>query len=145
MSSLVLLNRYGLVASKLQLVSLPSDYIIPEGMTVSWKMVINVSSSRSLFYGDSRLPEPVEAFFYLGNAQGQVCRSPVSNFKPLKYSHTMWRDWNLTITVQGTATKDVVELRDYIMQLIDSGVRWGVRNDLNPKPKRGFLRRLMGK
>ena len=40
------------------------------------------------------------------------------------------------------ARKVVMDLRDYILALIRSGQGWGVRNDLNPKPKIGFLQRL---
>src|SRR3989338_2949866 len=80
MSSLVLLNRDGIVARKLQLVSLPSDFVIPEGMTVSWKMELHASSSDPAagWHGPR---EPVEAYFYLGNAQAQICRNGFKEFE----------------------------------------------------------------
>ena len=143
MSSLVLLNREGVVARKLQLVSLPDDYIVPEGMTISWKMELHVwSSIRPAEW--LRRKEPVEAYFYLRNAWGQVCRSGFREFErgDRVADEIRYNPRDLTITVQGTSTKDVLELRNHIMHLIDSCVRWEVSNDLNPKI--GFLRRLFG-
>lgn len=142
MSSLVLLNGEGVVVRKLQLVSLPSDYVIPEGMTVSWRTDLH-ASSRDPLAGLFGPKEPVEAYFYLGNAQGQVCRSGFKEYEqddrfgPMHYGSRV-----LTVTVQGTSAKDVMELRDRIMHLIHSGAHWEVSNDLNPKPKTGFLHRL---
>lgn len=142
MSSLVLLNREGVVARKLQLVSLPGDYVIPEGTTVSWRTDLN-ASSRDPLAGLFGPKEPVEAYFYLGNAQGQVCRNGFKEYErddrfgPMRYGSRV-----LTVTVQGTSAKDVMELRDRIMHFIHSGVRWNVSNDLNPKPKTGLLHRL---
>lgn len=132
MSSLVLLNGEGVVARKLQLVSLPSDYVVPEGMTVSWRMDLHASSCDPLASFGPK--EPVEAYFYLGNAQGQVCRDGFKEYErndrfgPMRYGSRV-----LTVTVQGTSAKDVMELRDRIMHFIHSGVRWNVSNDLNPK------------
>jgi len=144
MSSLVLLNRDGVVARKLQLVSLPSDFVIPEGMTVSWKMELHASSSDPLA-GWRGPREPVEAYFYLGNAQAQVCRNGFKEFESDEHHRLRFGSRILTVTVQGTSAKDVMELRDRIMHFIHSGASWNVSNDLNPKPKRGFLQRLMGK
>ena len=143
MSSLVLLNSEGVVVRKLQLVSLPDDYIVPEKMTVSWRIDIQVSSRDPMeIY---RRQEPVEAYFYLGSAWGQVCRGEAkrcqldNHFVPMRFGSR-----TLTITVQATTAKDFNELRDRIMHLINSGVGWEVRNDLNPKPKIGLLHRLIG-
>ncbi len=137
MSSLVLLNRDGIVVRRLQLVSLPNDFVVPEGMTISWKTELSASFSNPLagFCGHR---EPVEAYFYLGNAWGQVSRT---NFKPIERQGLSERYGSriLVITVQGTSGQDVVELRDHILGLVDSGARWKVRNDLNPKPKIGFV------
>ncbi len=144
MSSLVLLNRDGVVARKLQLVSLPSDFVIPEGMTVSWKMELQASSSDPLA-GWLGPREPVEAYFYLGNAWAQVCRNGFKWSERDDQHRLRFGSRVLTITVQGTSAKDVMELRDYVMHLINSGAHWEVSNDLNPKTKRGFLQRLMGK
>ena len=142
MSSLVLLNRDGVVAHKLQLVSLPDDYVVPEGMTVSWRMELHVSSSDP-FAGLRGLKEPVEAFFYLGSAQGQVCRNGFKQYeRDDRYGPMHYGSRTLTVTVQGTSAKDVMELRDRIMHFIHSGVRWGVSNDLKPKPKQGLLQRI---
>ena len=143
MSSLVLLNREGVVAHKLQLVSLPDDYVVPEGMTISWRIDVQASSRDPL--ASFRRLEPVEAYFYLGNARAQVCRGEVKlyerddRFGPMRYGSR-----TLTITVQGTSAKDVMELRDRIMHLINTCAHWEVSNDLNPKSKIGFLRRLFG-
>jgi len=141
MSSLVLLNRDGVVARKLQLVSLSSDYAIPEGMAVSWRTELHVSSSDPLV-GWCGPREPVEAFFYLGNAQGQVCRNGFRESESDDQHRLQFGSRNLAVTVQGTAAKDVMELRDRIMHLIYSGVSWNVSNDLNPKPRKGLLRGL---
>ena len=144
MSSLVLLNRDGDVARKLQLVSLPSDFVIPEGMTVSWKMEFHASSSDPLA-GWRGPREPMEAYFYLGNAWAQVCRNGFKKSELDDHYRLRFASRILTVMVQGTSAKDVMELRDRIMHFIRSGVGWNVSNDLNPKPKRGFLQRLMGK
>ncbi|MFH1169974.1 MAG: hypothetical protein V1704_00165 [Candidatus Vogelbacteria bacterium] len=144
MSSLVLLNSDGIVARKLQLVSLPSGYVVPEGMIVSWRTELSVSSSLPVpFSTISSSREPVEAFFYLGKAQGQVYRDEFKKFERDSQNGTMrYNSRRLTITVQGTSAKDVMELRDRIMHLIHSCVSWSASNDLNPKPRRGFLQRL---
>lgn len=144
MSSLALLNKEGVVARKLQLVSLPDDYVVPEGMTVSWRTGIHVSSRDSL---DALRPprEPMEAYFYLGSARGQVSRDNFKRYETdrrLGPAHYASRD--LTITVQGTLAGDVMRLRDHILHLINSHTPWEVSNDLNPKPKSRvrFLSRL---
>jgi len=144
MSSLVLLNRDGLIERKLQLVSLPGDYVVPEGMIVSWKTELHVVPSDPLvrFLGPR---EPGEAFFYLGTAQGQVHRRDLFEHKRNGELGKLVGSQHLTITVQGTSAKEVMKLRDTIMQIIHSGETWDVSNDLNPKPKRGFWQRLMGK
>ena len=141
MSSLVLLNRDGLVARKLQLVSLPSGFVIPEGMTVSWKMEFHVSSSNPAagWHGPR---EPVEAYFYLGNAQAQICRNGFKEFESDEHSRLRFGSRILTIIVQGTSAKDVMELRDRVMHLIHSSTGWKVSNDLNPKPRTRLLHQL---
>lgn len=143
MSGLVLLDRDGVVARKLQLVSLPSDYVIPEGMMVSWRIELRVSSI------DPQAPlEPVEAYFYLGSAWGQICRSEIKQDDEQNRSGpTRYNPRTLTITVQGTSAKDVMKLRERILHLINSGARWEASNNLNlnPKPKKSFLQKIMGK
>lgn len=141
MSSLALLSRDGVVVRKLQFVSLPSDYAIPDGMTVSWRIGLHASSSDPLA-GWRGPQEPVEAFFYLGNAQGQVCRNGFKESEEDNQYRLQFGSRNLIVTVQGTSAKDVMELRERILHLIHSGARWSVSNDLNPKPKRGLLQRL---
>jgi len=142
MSSLVLLNRDGVVARKLQLVSLPGDYVVPEGMTVSWRTEL-LASSRDPLAGLFGPKEPMEAFFYFGNAQGQVCRNGFKLYeRDDRHGLMRYGSRTLTVTVQGTSAKDVMELRDRIMHFIHSSVRWEVSNDLNPKPKQGFLQKL---
>lgn len=141
MSSLVLLNRDGVVVRKLQLVSLPSDYVVPEGMTVSWRTDLCLSSSDPIA-GLRGPQEPTEAYFYLGNALGQVCRNEFREYERDDQRRLRFGSRRLTITVQGALAKDVMELRDRIMHFIHSGVRWSVSNDLNPKPKKGFFQKL---
>lgn len=141
MSSLVLLNNEGVVVRKLQFVSLPDDYVVPEGMTISWRIDLQVSSCDPL--ASFRRHEPVEAYFYLGSARGQVCRGEVKMYERDDHLRSVrYGSRTLTITVQGTSARDVMELRDRIMHLINSGVGWKTSNNLNPKPKTGFLRRL---
>lgn len=141
MSSMVLLNSDGIVARKLQLVTLPNDYVIPDGMTLSWRMELQLSSSDPLA-GWPGPREPVEAFFHLGQAQGQVCRIGFKVYESDEHYRMRYASRNLIITVQGTSTQDVMTLRDYILHLIHSGATWGVSNDLNPKPKKIRLQRL---
>ena len=142
MSSLVLLDRNGAVVHKIHFVSLSSDYIVPEGMTLSWRTAIHISSSDPR--AEWRPKEPVEAFFYLGEAQGQVCQNEVSESEARdQFFQCRYASRILTVTVQGTSTRNVMRLRERILHLINSGTRWGVSNDLNPRPKRvGFLPKL---
>ena len=137
MSELALLNAEGTVVKKLQLVSLPRGYVIPEGMIVSWRDAYR-ASSRSAMSAilNEHYREPPEAYFYLGKAWAQVLRtgSKESDLEDdsLRMSYGI-RD--LTVTVQGTSAEDVISLRDYIIQLIYSGQNWKAVNNLNPKPK----------
>ncbi len=143
MSSLVLLNGDGVVARKLQLISLPENYVVPEGMMISWRVAVDVSSHNPLA-NLGRL-EPVVAYFCLGSAWGQVWRGEVKKYERDERLGTMrYGLRTLTVTVQGTSAKDAMELRDRIMHLIDTGARWEASNNLNPRPKVGFLRRLFG-
>jgi len=141
-SSMILLNKEGLIYRKLQLVSLPDDYIVPEGMTISWRMDMRTWSHYPL--ATLSRPEPVEAYFYLGSARGQVCRGEVKMYEQNGLGPMRYGSRNLTITVQGTSAKDVMELRDRIMHIIKTCAHFPVSNDLNPKPKIGFLRWLFG-
>src|SRR3989338_8183129 len=92
-------------------------------MTVSW---------RTELYASSRDPlakfrkEPVEAFFYFSNAQGQVCRNEFKESEWANQHRLRFNSRILTVTVQGTSAKEVMELRDYIMHLINSGARRGL-------------------
>lgn len=138
-SNLVLLNSDGVVARKLSFVSLPADYVIPDGMTVSWRTVVRVSSGDPLASFGPR--EPVEAYFYLGDAMGEVRRDDFRGYEHGRLGEIRFGSRILTVTVQGTSARDVMKLRDYIMHLISSGAHWEVSNDLNRKPKRRFLRR----
>lgn len=71
MSSLVLLDQNGVIVRKLKLVSLPDDFIIPEGMIVSWRIeVTRFSRDPVAEMRRGHTKEPIEAFFYLGNAWG---------------------------------------------------------------------------
>ncbi|WKZ26339.1 MAG: hypothetical protein QY304_03025 [Candidatus Paceibacterota bacterium] len=141
MSSLVLLNREGEVVRKLSFVTLPDDFVVPEGMTVSWRMGINVSSTdpREGWRGPQ---EPLEAYFYLGNAHGQVCRNGFKEYEQNDQHLLRFGSRNLILTVQGTSAKDVMKLRERILHIIHSGASWDVSNDLNPNPKKSLLHEL---
>ena len=129
MSSIALLNHEGTLVRKLQLVYLPDDYVVPEGMIVSWRMDLRDSSRDPL--ASLGPTEPIEASFCFGEAWGQVYRAEFQRFvRDAQGMHYGVRD--LTITVQGTSAGDVMRLRDHIMHLIHSGATWGVSNDLNP-------------
>jgi len=133
MSSLVLLNSQGVVARKLHLVSLPENYQVPEGMMVSWRTSLHVSSRDPLASMGPR--EPVLSFFYLGAAQAQVHREGFQRYEKESPAVSMrYGSRFLTVTVQGTVAKDVMALRDQVMHLINKGIPWQVSNDLNPKP-----------
>ncbi len=140
MSSLVLLDKQGAIAHKLQLVSLPDDYVVPLGMTVSWKTVVHVSSSHQL--EEMGIPlEPVEAYFYLGKAQGVIHRNGFEVVEQEKSNYpTCFGSRILTVVVQGTVAKDIMDLRDHMMCLINTGSHWKVHNDLNPGSWKSFLK-----
>jgi hypothetical protein len=142
MPSLVLLDSKGLVVRKLQFVSLPDDYVAPEGMTISWRFIVQMWLYDAPM--NYRHVEPIEAHFSLGSARGQACRSEVKEYERDHSGTIHYCSRILTITVQGISAKDVMGLRDRIMHFIDTGTRWEVSNDLNPKPKVGLLRRLLG-
>lgn len=134
MSSLALLNEDGTFFKKLQLVSLPRNYVIPEGKILSWKEELLSSFSRFRFA--SELPKrPPEAFFYLGAAWAKVsASSPKDHFGAFTEDGVVYDTSNLTILVQGTSPSDLMKLRDYVMIVLNRGGGWDVRNDLNPPP-----------
>lgn len=142
MASLVLLNDDGTVFRKLSLVSLPDDYQVPEGKLVSWQMFFETSSRDRL--DALRGPKtPMHCYFYLGSAWAEMKRD---GWKESEVERNQWR-WrygvgNYTLTVQGKSAKDVVALRDMVLQGINVGARWEVRNNLNPRLKVSIWRKL---
>lgn len=130
MASLVLLNDDGTVFRKLSLVSLPDDYQVPEGKLVSWQMFFERSS---MDVSDAlRGPKvPLLSYFYLGSAWAEMKR----NVWERASGHDLMRYGvgNYTLTIQGKSAKDVVALRDMVLQYIRAGNKWEVRNDFSPK------------
>ncbi len=115
--SLFLLNSLGEIEKKLEFVSLPADYVIPEGQFVSLQ-IKNLSQIN--------LPEvPQSAFFYFGNSTfGEVsCKTSSRFFADFTLTTSV-----LTIKIQGNVAKDTNKLRDYILQLIHNKTAWQVRN-----------------
>lgn len=142
MSTMVLINEDGKVERKLALISPPADFQIPEGMTLSWRTVVELSSRDPLAMIEryANHSHPHEAYFYLGGAQGHVLvlsyeQSDHSDMQDVRYALR-----KLLITVQGTAAADVVALRDRLLEIVRSG-SWQVSNDLDPKSRRGLFRR----
>lgn len=141
MSTMVLLNKNGVVERKLHLISPPNDFEIPEGMTLSWRSEFT-SSSRDPLAMISRYEahrEPHEAYFYFGDAQGHVLKVRYQDFDSSDLHDTQYAIKDFVVTVQGTSASDVMALRDSIMSLVRSGQGWNVSNDLNPKPKRRWF------
>jgi len=136
MPSLVLLNEDGTFYKKLQLVSLPKEYVVPEGKVLSWrhKIVYYLSHPTSEAIG-TEYRCPLEAYFYLGSAWAQIERV---GFEDRTFDGTTMRcRYNvntLVITVQSTSAQDLMSLRDYILTLFDKHLTWGVYNNLNPEP-----------
>lgn len=145
MSQLVLLNQDGTNAKKLNLVSLPDNYVIPENQTLSWRTVLEVSSKFD-FNPMRDFREPMEAFFYLGSAWGQITCHRITD---VEYTTGKFRFPNrynvrrLTVTVQGNSVEDFIILRDKVMQILSSHSRYEVRNDFNPPPS--LLEKLIKK
>jgi len=147
--SLVLLNEDGVVLRKLQLVSLPDDFQIPPGTIVSWQIEeLNWHIEEPVFsafddnYNRLFVP-PQVAYFCLGSARAQVFwREPkregiTRGARPV--------DIPLSVTVQGTVAKDIMDLRGQIIHLISTQTKWLADNDLNPEPQKpclSFRRRL---
>lgn len=123
MSTLVLLNSEGVVVRKLQLISPPNTFLVPKGTTLSWRITIDVSTDR-LSSWERRFP-PVEAYFHLGQALGQINRRTLSE-----------TEYSLTISIQSASPKDIVRLRERILQIVESRTNWKTSNNLNPAPKR---------
>ena len=144
MSTFVLLNSDGTLARKLALVSLPPGYEIPEGMILSWRTELRKSSRDPLINFDMRNREPVEAFFYLGSACAQVTREGWQDFNRDEQYRMQYGIRTLTITVQARSAVDLIALRNLILEMIRTCVKYGVSNDLNPKPKTGLRRILQG-
>ncbi len=113
--------------------------MIPEGKILSWKETIQISS-RDLFR-NIQWREPIEAFFYFGDAWAQVNRDGWKKYESDDFRRMRYGIRDIAITVQGTSAKDLMKLRDHIMTLINAGSKYGVRNDLNPKPRLGFRER----
>lgn len=134
MFSLVLLNKDGGGIHKLHLAFLPDDFVVPEGKIISLKMDFHISSSDPLAGGHCH--RPVEAYFYLGEAYGQVCRDGFKFFETDENYRTRFGCYDLHIIIQGTSAKDVMSLRNHIMELINSGRSWQTINNLNLKPSR---------
>lgn len=144
-SSLVLLNEDGSVDKKLQLVSLPKDYTIPQGKILSWRKEIIITDTH-VFPSIWRIGIPIEAHFYLGSAWASVTLADIDlngNKDYLERRVERMLRGNpsmLTITVQGTSSSDLMALRDHILELINRREDWNVKNDLNPKKPLGFFR-----
>lgn len=138
MPSLVFLNGDGTFHKKLQLVSLPKEYVVPEGKILSWRHKIVYYLSHPT-YEAIGYRCPLEAYFYLGSAWAQIERV---GFEDRTFDGTTMR-YNvntLVITVQSTSAQDLMSLRDYILTLFDKHLTWGVYNNLNPEP--GFIQRI---
>jgi hypothetical protein len=139
------MDKQGLNTHKLSLVSLPEDYVIPPGMILSWRTVVHVSHPHQLEELETPL-EPVEAYFYLGRAFGTIERIGYETVEsgrkeyPAGYGARILR-----VTIQGTHAPDVMMLRDHLMHLVNAGLRWKVRNDLNPSSWKTFFDRLKKK
>ena len=114
--SLVLLNSEGVVAKKLALASVPPDYVVPDGMILSWKEEMSITHA-SVFWDPSG---PPLAYFYLKTAYGEIRR--ISHYGDCE---------NFSVIIQGKKPADVNLLRDEILQMIHDLDGWDVHNDLN--------------
>jgi len=145
MSQLVLLNQDGTLVKKLSLVSLPDNYVIPKNQILSWRTVIEKSSKRD-FNSLRDFREPLESFFYLGSAWGQITCQKVIDVEYTSGIFQLADRYNvriLTVTVQGNSVEDFIILRDKMMQILNSHSRYEVRNDFNPPPS--LLERMIKK
>jgi hypothetical protein len=146
MATLVLLNDDGTVFRKLNLVSLPDDYQVPEDKLVSWQMFFETSSREAL--DALRGPTtPMLSYFYLGSAWAEM---KCNGWRESIYDGTKFNSWcygicHYTLTVQGKVAKDVVALRDRVLEFVRGGKGWGVRNDLNPRPRVSIWRKLFSR
>ena len=114
--SLVLLNSEGVVAKKLAFVSLPPDYVVPDGMIISWKQEMTIIHA-TIFWDPSG---PPLAYFYLKTAHGEISHTS-------SYGDTE----NISVVVQGKKAADVNLLRDKILQMIHHHRPWDVHNDFD--------------
>ena len=146
--SLVLLNDDGSFHKKLLVNSVLAGYKVPEGKILSWRIEIERSLPRGMFYsffGDM-LRQPNNAFFYLKTARGFIETKKVVDV------HKKSREIRIfTINVFGNVAEDVEELRNHILEIFESGVQWKPQNDLNAvspstptKQRRGILTKLFG-
>lgn len=142
MASLVLLNDDGTVFRKLSLVSLPDDYQVPEDKLVSWQISFETSSMDVL--DALRGPQtPMVSYFYLGSAWAEMKRNAWEMESGNALMH--YGVGSYTLTIQGKSAKDVVVLRDRVLQVVRAGNGWDVRNDFNSRPKVSIWRKLFSR
>lgn len=137
--SMVLLNTEGEVARKLQFVTVPDNYVVPDGMILSWRTVFEKS------YGNPAAElhhrhEPVLAYFYLGSAKGLVERKSLERSNFDKGARRRYLPSELTITIQGANAQEVMALRDRVLHVLHAHASWDVHNDLNPPKKKKWFR-----
>ena len=136
MSKFVLLDSEGKVQTKLHFVVVPNDYVIPAGMTLSWKANVEISTAVLLQRGIGRSPN--EAYFHFGSAHGVIRKT---NLRFVDLAEPYWVQ-PLEIIVQGTSPSDVMQLRNMIMNIVNERHSWYTDNDLDHKPKPSIMSRL---
>ncbi|RME59738.1 hypothetical protein D6779_03615 [Candidatus Parcubacteria bacterium] len=118
-------HKLRLASKKLNLVSLPEHYKLPEGMVITIRAKVALYT-RSYLRDDI---EPAESYFYLGEAWGKVERGDVTARMPdTSILPCLHRE--LTITVQGTNPNDTRNLFERILATIHKGKLWEVTNHL---------------
>lgn len=115
--SLVLLSSEGVVAKRLSLVSPPPDYVVPNGMMLSWKEDVTFIHTFANWREDWL---PSLAYFYLKTAQGEV-----------RITSSYGKEQSFSVVVQARNPADLIALRDKILEFFHRKVRWGVYNNFN--------------
>jgi len=117
--ALALIDKEGKVASRLTLINPPADFVVPEGMLLSWQFEYSFIQSSLVF----SCP-PLLAHLTYKSAVAEITTKAFMGF--------LDAECTVSVTVQGKVPSDVVVLRDRVLELVHQK-SWPARFDFTPK------------